>query len=198
VTTEDALVRDGAGATERFPAPLDDNAGLARKAEENGRKALKEIQETIDGEVAEKLSDALAEHIRTRMTPDGLLIELIDRDSEPLFAVGSAEPSPLLAELVAVVAPVLATAANTMSVIGHTDARAYNRARAYSNWELSTDRANAARRLLVADGFPEAQIASVSGKADTEPFSDDPLAAQNRRIAIILLTPRSQTSDISR
>ena len=79
---------------------------------------------------------------------------------------------------------------NDMAIVGHTDARAFSAGANYTNWELSTDRALAARRLLMAHGVPGKQIVQVTGKAATEPFTDDPLAPQNRRIAITLLTKK--------
>jgi hypothetical protein len=78
---------------------------------------------------------------------------------------------------------------NQLKIVGHTDAHTYADGTNYSNWELSSDRANAARRLLMGHGFPGDQISEVSGKSFTEPLSEDPLSPQNRRISITLLTP---------
>ncbi|MEQ1930872.1 MAG: OmpA family protein [Parvularculaceae bacterium] len=121
------------------------------------------------------------------MTPDGLVVELVEREGEPLFEVGSSAPSPLLHRLLTIVAPVLATAENDMAIVGHTDSRAYAGVAPYSNWELSSERAQVARRLLVESGIPPDQIASVIGKADREPIAEDRFAARNRRIGVILL-----------
>jgi len=182
VFADDTFARDGAGASERFPDVA---------AEESHPKidSLEALKEAIDSRKAEANAPGLAEHIQTRMTPDGLVIELLDGDREPLYNVGSSQPSPLLYELLSIVSPVLALATNDMAITGHTDALAYTGAGDYSNWELSTDRAHAARRLLIDNGLPAGQVVAVTGKADTQPISEDPYAAQNRRIAVTLLTP---------
>jgi chemotaxis protein MotB len=86
------------------------------------------------------------------------------------------------------VAAVVMKLPNKLAVSGHTDARPYASGRGYSNWELSSDRANASRRELITAGLPEARFASVTGRADKEPFvTDDPFSPRNRRISIIVL-----------
>lgn len=213
VFTDEQLSRDGTGAVLEYPnsrdvpvngpensmdAPLEgkgvDNELGAQSAQANSDaaedKSLEAVQNEINQESVEALEGDLAKHIQTRMTPDGLVIELVDADGEPLYDVGSSNPSQILYDLLEVIGPVLATVSNDMAIVGHTDALAFSNNASYSNWELSTDRAHAARRLLVKNGIPSAQINEVTGKADTEPFSDDPYAPQNRRIAITLLTKK--------
>ena len=203
VLSEDTLIRDGTGATSQFQrATKETIEGGEERLEgpEEGKgedtelgateNSLENVQNQIDAESVKALEGDLGQHIHTRMTPDGLVIELVDVDGEPLFNVGSTTPSPLLYDLLAVVGPVLATVSNDMAIVGHTDARAFASTRDYSNWELSTDRAHAARRMLISNGIPLKQVVQVTGKADTEPFADDPYAAQNRRIAITLLTKK--------
>jgi chemotaxis protein MotB len=198
VFAEQAMPRDGAGASSAYAAPSlrDDRAKQGGEKSEarplvesdpDDREALESIDKEINDRRNALKETELAEHIQTRMTPDGLVVELIDQQGTPLFEVGSARPSKLLNELLEVVAPVIATADNRVQVIGHTDALAYVGDATYSNWELSSDRANIARRLLVENGMPREQIVSVIGKADTEPLSPDPYASQNRRIAILLV-----------
>lgn len=149
-------------------------------------KNLTSLATEISDTSALSLEPSLAEHIQTRLTPDGLVVELIDTDGTPLYNVGSAAPSPLLAILLDVIAPILATVENEIAVIGHTDSLGYAGA-GYSNWELSTDRAHAARNQLLKSGVSAKQIVEITGKADTDPLSEDPAAPQNRRIAILLL-----------
>lgn len=130
----------------------------------------------------------LSDHISIRMSPEGLVIELTDRDSRPLFASGRADPSPILMKLTASVAQALEEVSNSIKIVGHTDSRRYaNGLQGYSNWELSSDRANAARRMIKEAGLPETRITEVSGKAATIPLVEDPLDARNRRISITLL-----------
>jgi chemotaxis protein MotB len=116
-----------------------------------------------------------------------LVIELIDADTEPLFSVGKSEPSLLMRDLIKIIARVFKDVKNNIKIVGHTDARAFNGSGHYSNWELSSDRANRSRRLLIESGFKVRKIVEVSGKADTDHVVADGMAAQNRRISIIIL-----------
>jgi chemotaxis protein MotB len=146
--------------------------------------------EAVSRQVAEAMrkaeDGALERHFFLRITPDGLVIEIIDADDQPLFASASAVPAPILPLLIDILVPVLDEITNDIAVVGHTDAVQFGSAD-YSNWELSADRANAARRLLTERGLAEGRIARVTGKAAVEPLVADPNAAQNRRIAITLL-----------
>lgn len=124
-----------------------------------------------------------------RVTPEGLVVELTDRDSSPLFASGSAEPSPVLLKLTKAVAMALEEVSNSIKIAGHTDAKPFSTEGGYSNWELSSERANMARRLIMNGGLPEDRIREVSGKAATVPLiTEDPMDSRNRRISITLLT----------
>ena len=131
-------------------------------------------------------SDGLLEHFTMRMTPEGLVIEIVDIQGEPLFKSGAAEPEPVLTELMEILVPVLQQARNDVAIAGHTDASTFSQ-QDYSNWELSSDRANAARRVMIGSGLNSDRIARVSGRAATSPIDPDPFASKNRRIAIILL-----------
>ena len=192
---DDDLAEDGVAASDRFTPPAPD----AADAPPPSTGELERIQREINDRKASIDDAALADHIETRMTPDGLVVELLDREGSPLFDIGSANPSPLLRKLLLVVAPVLATVENPLEIIGHTDSRAYSRDARYSNWELSADRATTARRMLLESGLEGGQICAVIGKADVEPIASDPLASQNRRIAILLksvapVSPRLRSS----
>ncbi|NWG92415.1 MAG: OmpA family protein [Parvularculaceae bacterium] len=192
VMTKDEMIRDGAGASRQYAAPeLREDSG-SQAVNDDEVKALQDLERQIKDTRDALESDDLAKHIETRMTPDGLVVELIDSEGTPLFEIGSARPSPLLGQLLEIVAPVLATAENSMQVIGHTDALAYQGDAAYSNWELSADRASISRRLLVEHGLPAEQIVAVIGKASTEPLSADPFDSKNRRIGVLLLARRAE------
>ncbi len=213
VFEEERMARSGAGSDEEFPkSKVQEDDGdskdmdLAGPAEGKGvddvkgagadsvegaaANSLEDVQNQIDAESVSALEGSLSEHIHTRMTPDGLVIELVDADGEPLFNLGSSNPSVLLGNLLEIIGPVLAAVSNDMAIVGHTDARPFSVNANYTNWELSTDRALAARRMLLKNGISSQQIVQVTGKAATEPFSDNPLAPQNRRIAITLLTKK--------
>lgn len=184
IFADDDLAKDGVGSAQRF-TPQRPDATTAPQAD---TEQLDRIEKEINARKDSIKDDELAKHIETRMTPDGLLVELIDQEGAPLFKIGSATPSPLLQKLLLVVAPVLSSVENKVEIIGHTDSRAYSGDAHYSNWELSANRATTARRLLIASGLKRSQIIAVIGKADIEPIAADPLASQNRRISVLLKT----------
>ncbi|MBI1393831.1 MAG: OmpA family protein [Alphaproteobacteria bacterium] len=146
-----------------------------------------EAKRKIEEAIAAGEGGELSQHLFMRQTPEGLVIEIVDQADKPLFAVGSAAPSESLKELLVIVAEVVGQVVNDISIVGHTDALAFQKRNAYTNWELSSDRALAARRILVEAGAAESQIVEVAGKAASEPLVDDPYAPQNRRISITLL-----------
>ena len=111
----------------------------------------------------------------------------MDEDRTAMFATGSAVPNERARLLLAKIAPVLARLTERIAIVGHTDAAPY-RGGDRSNWELSADRGNATRRLLVEAGVQDARVQSVAGTADRDLLLPaDPLAAANRRIAITVL-----------
>ena len=130
----------------------------------------------------------LAESLIIDRTPEGLRIQLVDQERTSMFPLGSSEMRDPARKLMALVAQIVHRLPNKISVTGHTDATPYAGTRHYSNWELSTDRANASRRQLVASGLPLERIAKVIGVADREPLIEDqPGSPRNRRISIVLL-----------
>lgn len=127
-------------------------------------------------------------NLRLERVDEGLRIELIDSARRELFASGSALPLAHTRELMRRVAQVIEPLPNRLTIAGHTDAIPFTSRAGYSNWELSLDRANASRRLLVESGVAEDRISAVSGKADRDALIPmDPSAPANRRISITLL-----------
>ncbi len=149
--------------------------------------ALEAVEEDLLGQIGGDQTEGLASHIQLRVTPGGLVIELIDTNDNPLFNVGSTNASPIMVLLLDVVAQSLSSVENKISIVGHTDSLPYSSGRDYTNWELSTDRAHAARRLMIAAGLPVTQVNEVAGKADSDPLVEDRFAPQNRRISITIL-----------
>jgi len=148
-------------------------------AEARLRKAIRERSE---------LKSALDNVIIDR-TPEGLRIQLVDREGQPLFRSGSAGLPDHTRRIVGAVAEAIREMPNHVSISGHTDSVPFaGGGEDYTNWELSSDRANASRRVLLAGGLARPRIARVVGKAAREPLlPEQPRAAQNRRIAITLL-----------
>ena len=128
----------------------------------------------------------IAHQLSVDVTPEGLRVQLRDDERQPMFATGSAVPEPRAAALLHRLAPILAGMKEPVSVAGYTDASPYS-GTGRSNWDLSADRANVTRRILTEGGLPEGRIRDVTGHADRDLlFPSDPLAAANRRIAILL------------
>ncbi len=125
--------------------------------------------------------------IEVTLTNEGLRIELLESKNGTFFETGSAQATPVLVELLKVLAAQIGTLPNKISVEGHTDAQPYSRVSSYGNWELSSDRANMARRLMQASGVRADQISQVRGFADQRLRKpDQPFDASNRRISLIV------------
>jgi chemotaxis protein MotB len=136
----------------------------------------------------------LAGQIRLDMTRDGLRIQIVDDQNRPMFDSGSAIVKPYMRELLREIGNVLAEVPNHLTLEGHTDAASFGGGdRGYSNWELSSDRANASRRELLAGGLPEDRVLRVQGLASSVLFDyNDPLNPQNRRISIIVMNQEAE------
>ena len=163
----------------------DFEAEMKKREEENFKKAEAAIQEAMkeNPELQE-----LQKNLMIDMTPEGLRIQVVDSEGKPMFPSGSAQMYERTEKLITKVAEVIRKMPNEVSVRGHTDSVPYSKGNAYGNWELSADRANSSRRVLVASGVPENKINNVLGKADKDHLiGDKPNDAQNRRISIILL-----------
>jgi chemotaxis protein MotB len=128
------------------------------------------------------------------MTPEGLRIQIIDQQNRPMFQTGSAVVQPYMRTILRELGPLFNQISNSVTISGHTDAQQYARGeRAYSNWELSADRANAARQELVAGGMQEGKVKRIVGLSSTvNLIKDDPNAAVNRRISVIVLNQRTE------
>ena len=142
-------------------------------------------------------SPKLAEYssqIRLDTTPDGLQIQIVDDQKRPMFDSGSASVKPYMRDILKEIGAALNGVENKISLDGHTDRSPYiNADRGYSNWELSSDRANASRRELVAAGMPDDKLARVVGLGSSSLFDPlNPLSPTNRRISIIVMTREAE------
>lgn len=184
------------------PATTDAGAAAATAPVQSAptEAALKEAEEQREKQAFERTAQQIRDAVRNDpalaelqhqlaidMTPDGLRIQLLDEERKPMFETGSATPDERARLLLQKITPMLARLPEPISIAGHTDAAPYH-GQEKSNWELSTERANATRRLLIEAGLAEGRIRSVTGNADRDPLvPSDPLAAANRRIAIVVL-----------
>jgi chemotaxis protein MotB len=147
-----------------------------QQAEMSLRQALQDMPELAE----------MSRNIIVDQTPEGLRIQLVDQEGRHMFEPGSTVPNDRARLILQAAARIVETLPNRVSISGHTDA-APNPDPRNSNWDLSSARANSARRVLTAAGLSEDRIAQVSGKAGSDPlFPDDPYQAANRRIAIVL------------
>lgn len=190
--TAPAVLPDGLGilpgqrAEAATPPPKSeaDEADIIRE-EKKLQEAAGRIKEMIEKKGG--AFESLKEQIRIEVTPEGLRIELLERDNSPLFRVGSATPIHPLKPLLDGLQQILGTLSNHITVEGHTDSRQYSDRWNYSNWELSADRANSARRIMETAGLPAGRIDRVVGHADRILLvPEDPLHPNNRRITLLV------------
>ncbi len=199
-TTEGTATKDGSAQTglnvpskdsKTKPVNEKEARDVVAKAEQQQFEQVKlQIQDAI--KQSPELRD-LQNNLMIDQTPEGLRIQLIDRDKVSMFASGSAVMTDKSKALLEKVGQAIRGLPNKLSISGHTDATPYvGGQNGYSNWELSSDRANASRRVLVDAGINPGRVAAVNGKADTDPLdTKDPLSPSNRRISIILLHTRA-------
>ncbi|MEM0947038.1 MAG: flagellar motor protein MotB [Pseudomonadota bacterium] len=195
VFSEDALTQNGTGAGLVRPTAERQARGdlgmsadntQAEAGQETRTETLDDVQRALQGIGGESLiSELLRRHIVTRLSDEGLVIELFETPGAPLFdAEGGA--SPLLRDLIASITPVLDLVVNDLAVQAHT--RAIPLVRLDNpTWTQSTARADIARRILLDTGMPAERIARVTGFADRQPVTANPMAERNNRVEIVVL-----------
>ncbi len=160
---------------------------------------LADLKHKVEQKIASNSTLAgMAGQVLLEMTEEGLRIQIVDAAQRPMFASGSPAVQPHMREMLRAMGEVLAEVPNRLTLEGHTDALPFGRnntagsgplASGYSNWELSTDRANSSRRELVLGGLPDDQVLRVQGLGASNPFDrTDATAPSNRRIAIVVMT----------
>lgn len=131
--------------------------------------------------------DKLKNQIEITITQEGLRIELMESAKGTFFELGSARPTPALVELLQVLSTELGKLPNRISIEGHTDSKPFSESRTYDNWDLSSDRANEARRMMQAEGIRPGQVSQVRGFADQRlRLPQQPEDPSNRRISLIV------------
>ena len=200
VFTEETLAQNGTGASLKRPSesnaakgssgvdPSDaEKAAEEKAAEDAGFAKLEEALSAFSGE--SMVSDKALRHIVTRVTDEGLIVDLFDLPGEPLFAEDGTTPTPLLEELAGAVSEVFALVTNKVAINGHVSARPIV-LRQNPVWDLSHRRADAMRRLLSGAGLRPERIERIAGFADRKPVVADPMAPRNNRLEVILLRNR--------
>ncbi|HYP81432.1 MAG TPA: flagellar motor protein MotB [Steroidobacteraceae bacterium] len=185
------------GLAKKVPTVTEDTARrIAREAEKKQLESLlQELREAIDkSQALEPFKDQLLLDI----SPEGLRIQIVDKQNRPMFDLGKSALKDYTTQILREVAKYLNTVPNRISLSGHTDRNAYGATRSYSNWELSADRANAARRALLEGGLKPEKITRVVGLASSVLFDkDNPFNPINRRISIIVMTRSAEATALS-
>ncbi|MCW8806909.1 MAG: flagellar motor protein MotB [Rhodanobacter sp.] len=180
-------------AHEQDKAPLDAK-DADKLAHEQEKARLEELMKQLHAAI--QSSQALVpfkDQLLLDITPEGLRIQIVDKLNRPMFDLGSATLKPYTAKILRELGQFINSVPNKISISGHTDDAPYTSDHDYSNWELSADRGNAARRALIAGGLEEDKVARVVGLAAAVPFDKlhpgDPI---NRRISIIVMTRQAE------
>ena len=159
------------------------------------RKLQQKIEQKLQQAMSEnKVLEQFKEQVKMEMTPEGLRIQLIDEQNRPMFQSGGAAPMGYTRELLQAIGRELNTITNKISISGHTDASRFaGSPQGYTNWELSADRANAARRELLAGGMLDEKVLRVVGLASADPLiRENVFSPENRRISIVILNDETE------
>ncbi len=190
IFSDDTLVRSGTGISQPTlgaePVRAEDSAD-ADAAAAAQVAALRDIEAVLMGQGGESMiSDQALRHIVTRLTDEGLIIELFDLPDATLFLGDTAEPTPVMTEITRIMATVFAIVANPVEVRAHLQARSVLHAN-YPVWALSTGRADRVRVMLEEGGLNPLRINRITGAGDRVPATRDATALRNNRVEVILL-----------
>ena len=192
LTRQEGQVQNASAKLRKKTFDLKGAEASLRQQEKLRLEALKaQIQAAID---ANPMLKQFKKQLLLDITTEGLRIQIVDEQNRPMFATASADLEPYTKDILRAIGQMLNTVPNRISLTGHTDAAPYaNGGTAYSNWELSCDRANASRRELVAGGMNEDKVLRVVGMASSIPLDkENPMAPINRRISIIVLNKKTE------
>lgn len=162
--------------------------GTGQTVAQANAKDLEKLKARLEQEIRARTDlEKLSKQIEITITPEGLRIELLEGRNGTFYEIGSAKLSASGQELLSLLAAELKTLPNSLLIEGHTDSTPYSNNGSYSNWDLSADRANSARRILQQDGVRSNQVAQVRGYADMMlRMKDSPADPSNRRVSILI------------
>lgn len=190
VTTDDGQVQMGDTSDELTPEDVE------KKAEEIEKQKLESLKEKIQDKVNETPElNEFKDQIKLEITSEGLRIMIVDDQNRPMFRLASAQAEPHVRNILRALAPAINELPNRVSLNGHTDALPFpTNQKGYTNWELSSDRANAARYELINSGLEENKVLRVIGLSSSIPYNSqtDPLDPVNRRISIIVMNKKTE------
>ncbi|MEM1004900.1 MAG: flagellar motor protein MotB [Pseudomonadota bacterium] len=189
--SEHTMVMDGSGASNRRPTEANKARGFSGVNTDGGTDGsaqdFSSLEAKLLGRTGESIvSDKMLKHIVTRVTDEGLVVELFDTEDQPLFESETAKPTATLRALALFVARSSGLVRNAIAVEGHVSASPVVLVRNPA-WDLSTRRANSVRQLLQDKGLQQQRIDRVTGHADRELSNRNPMAARNNRVEIIFL-----------
>jgi chemotaxis protein MotB len=185
-------IQEAVGGYFRDPLGTSKNIGTDKRGSDESVALTKDDMPKLKEQLEQRIRqmsnfDQLKNQIEMTVTSEGLRIELLETATGTFFNLGSSEPNENGKELLLLLAQQLGKLPNQLSIEGHTDSKPYSGNKEYSNWELSTDRANAARRLMQRDGLRDNQVSQVRGYADQMLRKrDEPFDPSNRRISVIV------------
>ncbi len=192
LTRKDGQTKKSDGNTvKKSGSPKDLQAELERQESAKLKILKAKIEALIDANTVLKL---YKKQLLIDITTEGLRIQIIDEQNRPMFETAKADLQPYTKEILQEIGHALNDVPNKITLSGHTDAAQYsNGEKSYSNWELSADRANASRRVLVAGGMDETKLLRVVGLSSAVPFDkQNPLNPANRRISIIVMNKKAE------
>ena len=185
------------GLAKKVPDVTEDEVRkMAREAERKQLETL--LQELREAIAKSQALEPFKDQLLLDISPEGLRIQIVDKQNRPMFDLGKSALKDYTTQILREVAKYLNSVPNRISLSGHTDRNAYGATRSYSNWELSADRANAARRALLDGGLQPDKITRVVGLASSVLFDkDNPFNPINRRISIIVMTKSAEATALS-
>jgi len=197
--TSSAKVRKAISSYFRDPSGSGQQSGSAQAGTGESMTVTKDKMQTLKEDLQQAMKrspefEKLKDYVQMSVTGEGLRIELLESEQGMFFQSGKPAPSDLGTEMIIRMAEQLGQLPNQLLIEGHTDAKPFGKSGDYSNWELSSDRANAARRIMETHGLHAGQVLQVRGFADQNlRDKTNPEAASNRRVSVIV---RYQASDI--
>ncbi len=208
VGASDTLIKGGGGKDmtkkQGQVKPVDGPKGKEKSVNvEDAKQALEKAEAAKLEEMKAKIEKAIEDspalskfknQLLLDITSEGLRIQIVDEQNRAMFASSKAEMQPYAQQILQEIGKMLNGVTNKISLSGHTDAVAYSGGdKGYSNWELSSDRANASRRELIAGGMDETKLLRVVGLSSANLFNkEDPLSPSNRRISIIIMNKQAE------
>ncbi len=181
-------------ANDPFPKPPNDAPSSEEQQKAQEKQRLETLMQALEEAIGKSQAlEPFKDQLLLDLTPEGLRIQIVDQQNRPMFALGSSALKDYTQAILVELAGFINQVPNHISITGHTDTTPYAGNRGYTNWELSAERANAARRALVAGGMHEDKVSRVVGLSSSVLFDkQNPQNPINRRISIVVMTKAAE------